>query len=356
MMFFQEHLKYSCLNCSEGLVNADWFRKWQPMLSVYNQWSLDYSGVLVLHSSFILLIVDGSNQHIKSGSYVSSSSWKSSWGFIQDCSCRVTETESVCCTSFGISVVVYVLFLLSDQGAAKPSFSFLSSSSSSTVVPTTSANSSSVFGSAISSSNPQPVPTPFVFGQPSNTVSSSVFGNSSESAASQSFGFSQENKPATTSSSTGTGLTSFFFGSGASSTNAANSGFTFGATTTSSSTGMIYIDAFRFCHNIVDQGNAVSVRFYHGEYVGRMPGSREKYWVFAFNNTNWDSVFHIVEYSLGMKWQQHCFMQRITLYWISICVATFHHENDSFFCFSVSPVLTVRSQWITTCPVFLSHT
>ncbi|XP_030362160.1 nuclear pore complex protein Nup153 isoform X7 [Strigops habroptila] len=125
----------------------------------------------------------------------------------------------------------------SDQGAAKPSFSFLSSSSSSTVVPTTSANSSSVFGSAISSLNPQLVPAPFVFGQPSNTVSSSVFGNSSESAASQSFGFSQENKPATTSSSTGTGLTSFLFGSGATSTNAANSGFTFGATTTSSSTG-----------------------------------------------------------------------------------------------------------------------
>ncbi|NXX03020.1 NU153 protein, partial [Larus smithsonianus] len=125
----------------------------------------------------------------------------------------------------------------SDQGAAKPSFSFLSSSSSSTVVPTTSANSSSVFGSAISSSNPQPVPAPFVFGQPSNTVSSSVFGNSAEPAASQSFGFSQENKPATTSSSTGTALASFIFGSGASSTNAANSGFTFGATTTSSSTG-----------------------------------------------------------------------------------------------------------------------
>ncbi|NXN06519.1 NU153 protein, partial [Indicator maculatus] len=125
----------------------------------------------------------------------------------------------------------------SDQGAAKPSFSFLSSNSSSTVVPTTSANSSSVFGSTISSSNPQPVPTPFVFGQPGNTVSSSVFGGSGESAASQSFGFSQENKPATTSSSAGTGLASFLFGSGASSSNAANSGFTFGATTTSSSTG-----------------------------------------------------------------------------------------------------------------------
>lgn len=126
----------------------------------------------------------------------------------------------------------------SDQGAAKPSFSFLSSGSPSTVVPTTSANSSTVFGGAISSSNPQPVPAPFVFGQPSNTVSSSVFGNSAESAASQSFGFSQENKPATTSSSTGSALTSFLFGPGASSTSAANSGFTFGATTTSSSTGL----------------------------------------------------------------------------------------------------------------------
>ncbi|NXX28795.1 NU153 protein, partial [Nicator chloris] len=121
-----------------------------------------------------------------------------------------------------------------DQGA---SFSFLSSTSSSTVVPTTSANSSSMFGSALSSSNPQPVPTPFVFGQPSNTVTSSVFGNPAESATSQSFGFSQENKPATTSSSTGSTLTPFLFASGESSTNAANSGFTFGATTTSSSTG-----------------------------------------------------------------------------------------------------------------------
>ncbi|NXR66663.1 NU153 protein, partial [Rhadina sibilatrix] len=121
-----------------------------------------------------------------------------------------------------------------DQGA---SFSFLSSSSSSTVVPTTSANNSSVFGNTLSSSNPQQVPAPFVFGQPSNTVTSSVFGNPAESATSQSFGFSQENKPATTSSSTGSTLTPFLFASGENSNNAANSGFTFGATTTSSSTG-----------------------------------------------------------------------------------------------------------------------
>ncbi|XP_062425932.1 nuclear pore complex protein Nup153 isoform X3 [Rhea pennata] len=125
----------------------------------------------------------------------------------------------------------------SDQGAVKPAFSFLSSSSSSTTVPASSANSSSVFGSSTASSNLQPVPTPFVFGQASNTVSSSAFGNSAESTASQSFGFSQESKPATTSSSTAAAVAPFVFGSGASSSNAANSGFTFGATTTSSSTG-----------------------------------------------------------------------------------------------------------------------
>ncbi|XP_050565094.1 nuclear pore complex protein Nup153 isoform X4 [Cygnus atratus] len=128
----------------------------------------------------------------------------------------------------------------SDQGAAKPSFSFLSSGSSSTAIPTTSANSSSVFGSVTSSSNPMPVPAPFVFGQASNTVSSSTFGNSAEFTTSQSFGFSQENKPATTSSSTGVAVAPFVFGSGASSSNAANPGFTFGATTTSSSTGPVF--------------------------------------------------------------------------------------------------------------------
>uniref|UniRef100_A0A8B9ZGG7 Nuclear pore complex protein Nup153 n=1 Tax=Anas platyrhynchos TaxID=8839 RepID=A0A8B9ZGG7_ANAPL len=127
----------------------------------------------------------------------------------------------------------------SDQGAAKPSFSFLSSASSSAAIPTTSANSSSVFGSVTSSSNPAPVPAPFVFGQASNTVSSSTFGNSAESTTSQSFGFSQENKPATTSSSTGVAVAPFVFGSGASSSNA-NPGFTFGATTTSSSTGPVF--------------------------------------------------------------------------------------------------------------------
>ncbi|XP_073188100.1 nuclear pore complex protein Nup153 isoform X7 [Lepidochelys kempii] len=125
-----------------------------------------------------------------------------------------------------------------DQGAAKPAFGFLSSGSSSTAIPSTSANSSSVFGSSSSSaSNPPPVAAAFLFGQASNTVSSSAFGNAAESSAPQSFGFSQENKPATTSSSTGAAVGSFLFGSGTSSNNTATSGFNFGATTTSSSTG-----------------------------------------------------------------------------------------------------------------------
>ncbi|NXD10590.1 NU153 protein, partial [Nothocercus nigrocapillus] len=129
----------------------------------------------------------------------------------------------------------------SDQGAAKPAFSFLSSSSSSPALPTSSASSSSssstVFGSSTASSNPQPVPAPYVFGQGSSTVSSSAFGSSAESAASQAFGFSQESKAATTSSGTGTAVAPFVFGSGASTSSAASSGFTFGATTTTSSTG-----------------------------------------------------------------------------------------------------------------------
>uniref|UniRef100_A0A8C8RV82 Nuclear pore complex protein Nup153 n=1 Tax=Pelusios castaneus TaxID=367368 RepID=A0A8C8RV82_9SAUR len=122
-----------------------------------------------------------------------------------------------------------------DQGATKPSFGFLSSGSSSTAISSTSANSSSVFGSSSTASNPPSVAPAFLFGQASNTVSSSAFGNASESSASQSFGFSQENKPATTSSSTGATAPSFLFGSGAGSNNTANSVFSFGAAATSSS-------------------------------------------------------------------------------------------------------------------------
>lgn len=169
----------------------------------------------------------------------------------------------------------HVLFSLTDQGAAKPSFSFLSSSSSSAAIPTTSANSSSVFGSITSSSNPAPVPTPFVFGQASNTVSSTAFGNSAESTASQSFGFSQESKPATTSSTTGAAVAPFVFGSGASSSSAASSGFTFGATATSSSTGT-FKEVLLFLlldHKIDKWSREITL---HRECVGKMCGNREK--------------------------------------------------------------------------------
>ncbi|XP_017894213.1 PREDICTED: nuclear pore complex protein Nup153 [Capra hircus] len=124
-----------------------------------------------------------------------------------------------------------------DQGAAKPVFSFLNSSSSNSSAPATSAG-GGIFGSSTSSSS-TPVAA-FVFGQASNPVSSSAFGNAAESSTSQSLLFSQESKPATT-SSTGTAVTPFVFGTGASSNNTASSGFSFGATTTSSSAGSSFV-------------------------------------------------------------------------------------------------------------------
>ncbi|XP_004847690.1 nuclear pore complex protein Nup153 isoform X2 [Heterocephalus glaber] len=125
----------------------------------------------------------------------------------------------------------------SDQGTAKPVFSFLNNSSSSSSAPATSAG-GGIFGSSTSSSN-TPVGT-FVFGQASNPVTSSAFGNSAESSTSQSLLFSQDSKPATT-SSTGTAVNQFVFGPGASSNSTATSGFSFGATTTSSSAGSSFI-------------------------------------------------------------------------------------------------------------------
>ncbi|XP_063488293.1 nuclear pore complex protein Nup153 isoform X11 [Symphalangus syndactylus] len=124
-----------------------------------------------------------------------------------------------------------------DQGAAKPAFSFLNNSSSSSSAPATSAG-GGIFGSSTSSSSP-PVAT-FVFGQSSNPVSSSAFGNTAESSTSQSLLFSQDSKLATT-SSTGTAVTPFVFGPGASSNNTTTSGFGFGATTTSSSAGSSFV-------------------------------------------------------------------------------------------------------------------
>ncbi|OBS66704.1 hypothetical protein A6R68_04749, partial [Neotoma lepida] len=118
-----------------------------------------------------------------------------------------------------------------DQGVAKPVFSFLNSSSSSSSAPATSSG-GGIFGSSTSSSNP-PVAA-FVFGQASNPVSSSAFGNSAETSTSQSLLFPQDSKPATT-SSTGSAAPPFVFGPGAPSNSTASSGFNFGATTSSSS-------------------------------------------------------------------------------------------------------------------------
>ncbi|XP_008144306.2 nuclear pore complex protein Nup153 isoform X1 [Eptesicus fuscus] len=125
-----------------------------------------------------------------------------------------------------------------DQGGAKAVFSFLNNSSSNSSTPATSAG-GSLFGSSTSSSS-APVGA-FVFGQTTNPVSSSAFGNPAESSTSQqSLLFPQESKPATTSSS-GTAVTPFVFGPGASSNNTATSGFNFGATTTSSSSGCSFV-------------------------------------------------------------------------------------------------------------------
>ncbi|XP_062986454.1 nuclear pore complex protein Nup153 isoform X2 [Elgaria multicarinata webbii] len=128
-----------------------------------------------------------------------------------------------------------------DPGLAKPAFSFLSSTSSNTAVPSVSVGGGSggIFSSSSSttttaSSNPPPT---FLFGQASNTVSSSAFGNPSDSSTSQSFGFSQESKPPATTSSTSTPVP-FLFGTVATTNSTANTGFSFAApSTTAAPTG-----------------------------------------------------------------------------------------------------------------------
>ncbi|XP_072460025.1 nuclear pore complex protein Nup153 [Notamacropus eugenii] len=122
-----------------------------------------------------------------------------------------------------------------DQGATKTVFNFLSSNSSnSNVTPPTTSAAGGMFGGVTSASNP-PV-TAFIFGQASNTGTTSAFGNPTESSASPSFVFSQDSKPATT-SSTGVAVGPFVFGTGASSSNTATSSFSFGATTSTGSAG-----------------------------------------------------------------------------------------------------------------------
>nr|XP_044992463.1 nuclear pore complex protein Nup153 isoform X2 [Jaculus jaculus] len=117
-----------------------------------------------------------------------------------------------------------------DQGAAKPVFSFLNNSFSSSTAPATSAG-GGVFGSSTVSSNP-PV-APFVFGQASSV------GSSAEPSPCQPLLCPPGSKSAAT-SSTGSAVTPFVFGPGASS-NTATSGFSFGSTTTSSSAGSSFV-------------------------------------------------------------------------------------------------------------------
>lgn len=123
-----------------------------------------------------------------------------------------------------------------DQGSTKSVFNFLNNNSSNSSPSATSAT-GSIFGSSTSSSR-APVAAS-MFGQAS-TVSSSAFGNSAGSSTSQSLVFSEESKPATT-SSTGTAVTPFVFGPGASSSNTVTPGFNFGATTTSSAAGSSFV-------------------------------------------------------------------------------------------------------------------
>ncbi|XP_066862828.1 nuclear pore complex protein Nup153 isoform X2 [Kogia breviceps] len=124
-----------------------------------------------------------------------------------------------------------------DQGTAKPVFSFLNNSSSNSSTPATSAGGGICGSSTSSSSAPAAA---FVFGQASSPVSSSAFGNPAEPGTSQSLLFSRESKPATTSSA-GTAVAPFVFGPGASSSDTAASGFSFGAPTTSSSAGPSFV-------------------------------------------------------------------------------------------------------------------
>ncbi|XP_029801520.1 nuclear pore complex protein Nup153 isoform X2 [Suricata suricatta] len=120
-----------------------------------------------------------------------------------------------------------------DQGAAKPVFNFLNNNSSNSSAPATSAAGGIFGGSTTASSAPMAT---FVFGQASSPASGAAFGSAAEPSTSQAPLFAQDSKPAAT-ASTGTAVTPFVFGPGAGGSNPAASGFSFGATTTSGSTG-----------------------------------------------------------------------------------------------------------------------
>ncbi|XP_029140786.1 nuclear pore complex protein Nup153 [Protobothrops mucrosquamatus] len=120
-----------------------------------------------------------------------------------------------------------------DPAPAKEGFTFLSNTSSVTPVPSVSlggsSSSSTIFSSTPSSSAPPPA---FLFGQATNTVSSSAFGNASDSNITKSFGFSQDSKPPTTTSSSTSTPVPFLFGSGVPTNITANTGFGFATPTT----------------------------------------------------------------------------------------------------------------------------
>ncbi|XP_067857761.1 nuclear pore complex protein Nup153 isoform X2 [Heptranchias perlo] len=125
----------------------------------------------------------------------------------------------------------------SDQGVTKPAFSLFGNSSSSSAATNAGGSTpSTIFGSSAPATNP-----PFLFGQASATVGSANLGSSSESTvpATKPFLFgSQEVKSAASTSSAGASAVPFSFGSELSSNAATSSVFTFGpSTTTSSSTG-----------------------------------------------------------------------------------------------------------------------
>ncbi|XP_018415127.1 PREDICTED: nuclear pore complex protein Nup153 [Nanorana parkeri] len=95
----------------------------------------------------------------------------------------------------------------------------------------TSATSNTLFGNSSTSTNPSSVP--FVFGQPATTAGGAMFGSSNESKSTFAFA-GQENKPAETSASAAPAAP-FLFGAGTSTP--AATGFSFGGTNTSNSTG-----------------------------------------------------------------------------------------------------------------------
>uniref|UniRef100_A0A671F7C4 Nuclear pore complex protein Nup153 n=1 Tax=Rhinolophus ferrumequinum TaxID=59479 RepID=A0A671F7C4_RHIFE len=125
---------------------------------------------------------------------------------------------------------------IADQSSAKPDLNFLNNSSTNAGPPATSAT-GSLFGSSTSSSRAAVAAS--VYGKAS-PMSNSAFGDPAGSSTSQSLLLSEESKPATT-SSTGTTVTPFVFGPGASSNNTPTSGFNFGATTTSSTAGSSFV-------------------------------------------------------------------------------------------------------------------